>query len=182
MTHFHFAGAAGEVPVPGNDAYTRILLHMDGANGGASFPDVDAAGTGATWSRTGSCATSTTAPKFGTACYQGAGSSYIRSNVVSPYNPGGGDFTVDFWLKSTNSGNQNIAYCEGPNNGPGGAQAAWGIYQSGGYLRFSCISAGVVGTSAIAISSGLFDGNWHHIECTRSGNTLILFFDGMVVV
>lgn len=175
------AGILAGGGVPGNDAFTKILLHMDGANGGTSFPDVNAAATGATWTPTGTCTTTTSAFKFGTASYQGAASSYIRSNVTSAYNPGSGDFSIDFWLESTNSGTQNIIALEGTNNGPGGASTGWNIFQSGGFLRFGCISSGVVGSTALASSSGLFDGNWHHIECTRSGNTLILFFDGTSV-
>lgn len=181
MTHFHFAGAAGEVPVPGNDGYTRILLHMDGTNGGTSFPDVNASGIGAVWTRAGSCTTTTDTPKFGTACYQGAANSYITSNqATNIYHPGSQDYTIDFWLKGTTSGTYQYIWDFGGTPSSGGASSSWGLYyDNSNNLRLNMIYSGVLGSTAVAPASSTLDGNWHHIACVRTVNTLIVFIDGV---
>ena len=51
MTRFG-AGFIGGLSTPGNDAFTKILLHMDGSNGGTTFTDIAVGGSANTWAST----------------------------------------------------------------------------------------------------------------------------------
>ena len=90
--------------MPGNDSYTKILLHCDGNHGSQNFID-DAMGADYTWTTTGSSAHITTATfKFAT----GSGKFAIHNNVeyrISSLSGnlsfGSNNFTIDFWMRTT---------------------------------------------------------------------------------
>lgn len=180
------AGILSGGGVPGNDAFAKILLHMDGANGGTTFTDANAGGVSATWSVVSSASLTTANKKFGSASYQGAVNSFIKSNQTSVYWPGSGDFTIDFWFRldaSTTATRQVLAvYGGSTNDGTSGAQSGCLLtYLGNGSLSFNLISAGVLsmGNAAYSGFSTKMDGNWHHLEVNRSGSTPNIFIDGV---
>jgi hypothetical protein len=82
----------------GNDSFTKILLHMDGANGGTTFTDANVGGSAHTWTAN-SATTSTGTLKFGTASENcGAGVGWIDTPDSADFTLGSGDFTIDFWF------------------------------------------------------------------------------------
>lgn len=179
MSRFMF-GAMGAGGVPGNDSYTKALLHFDGANGGTTFVDSNVGNPAGNWSRTGSCTTITTSPKFGYGCYQGAGSSNIQSPITTGYDVGTNPFCVDFWVKNLTSASGQFLAIFGDGSGTGGAQDVWSIFtDSSNNLRFGAVYAGVAGINVIANMTPIQGSSWHHVAAVRNGNTFTLYFDGV---
>lgn len=86
--------------MPGIDANTLMMLHMDGANLGTSF--TDSANSPTVITANGDAITSTITPKFGTAAYLGGGlAGYLQGNVAAGLQTIAADFTIDFWVRFT---------------------------------------------------------------------------------
>ena len=173
-----------QICTPGNDAFTYVLMHMDGTNGGTSFPDINAAATGATWSVTGSATTVTSPVKFGTASYRGAASNtYVRSSQNSIYNAGSGNFTIDFWIQGSPANATTLQYitCFG-NTSPTNDNSWYVYYDTSKILRFSFQNSGGTGYQAITAATNIMDGNWHYLEFNRNGSALNIYIDGSYAV
>lgn len=156
---------------PGKDAYTKLLLHMDGADGSTVFRDE----CGKTVTAYGNAQIDTAQSKFGGASglFDGTGD-YLIVPDSADFDFGTGDFTVDFW-------GYNLA-------GPNGAvvQLADGEtgssigYISGGNLV--CYLASISGSFNIAAgaSMGAAPGlNWVHYALVRSGSNFYTFRNGV---
>jgi len=165
----------------GNDSFTKILLHMDGSNGGTTFTDTNAGGSAHTWSAS-SATTSTTSPKFGTAAgLFSAGQ--ISTSDSADFTLGSGAWTVDFWMHRNGNG--------APGS-PMGIAAQWGNNPSGAAANSILIEMGTTslvtctisnGSTVEAVSAGALPSNnaWHHIAFVRSGNDMISFMNGTLV-
>ncbi len=181
MSRFAF-GTSGTGGVPGNDVYTKVLLHFDGINGGSTFENSSVGNPTGNWGRAGSCTTITTSSKFGPACYQGAASSYVQSPINTGYDVGAGPFTIDFWLKGITSASGQTLASFGEGTGTGGAQSVWSFFtDASNNIRFAALYAGVSGINVIGNMSSLQDGNWHHVAIVRNGSTFAMYFDGILV-
>jgi Concanavalin A-like lectin/glucanases superfamily len=101
----------------------------------------------------------------------------------SDWNFGTGDFTFDFWEKSSaSSETREYALSFDPVQDTTNLEfnfndsniGLW-VYWNGG--------GGPLGTNAIQVGTGgqYTDGQWHHIALTRSGSTLTLYIDGVAV-
>jgi hypothetical protein len=164
--------------VPGNDSYTKILLHMDGANGGTTFADIAAgAANSHIWTPTNGV-TATGNPKFGSAALQ-CSAGYVRSVNDSDFTLGSADWTIDFWVNNNGiTGSQSLCgqlnYAGGINSGP-----LYSVKDSSGRVFF-----GVSNGSAFTVVGGagspptIQDSQWHHVAFVRGGGTLRLFLDG----
>ena len=128
MSHFGL-GLISSNGVPGNDAFTKILLHMDGSNGGTTFTDVNAGGVSNTWSALSDAVTTTAAAKFGpSSLNSGAGGFGISTSAKSALDPGTGDFTVDFWYNHNGqAGGLEKGICCSATRLPNPTQWAWSI-------------------------------------------------------
>jgi hypothetical protein len=101
--------------VPGNDTYTKVLLHMDGTNGGTTFTDSNLGGVaGRSWTPGSGVTTSTASPKFGSSSglFSASGTPSNKTNTLltatsSDLYPGSlGAFSIDCWV---NVGTTNTA-------------------------------------------------------------------------
>jgi hypothetical protein len=83
-----------------DDSYTIALLHMDGSNTSTTFTDE----SGKTWGATGNAQISTAQSEFGgsSAIFDGTGD-YINTTNSSDFNFASGDFTIDFWFRSSST-------------------------------------------------------------------------------
>lgn len=165
--------------VPGNDAFTKILLHMDGSNGGTTFTDINAGGSAHTWTPT-NATTSTAAAKFGPSSMLGS-AGYITTPAHSDFNIGTQDACVDFWLNNNGIGSTGYGLCGQINSGGtaistsftmarfgGAGLIAANIVNSGAGSQISLLSTtGVAGTSSSI-----------HVALTKSGTTFRLFING----
>ena len=148
-------------------AYVSLLLHMNGVNGGTSFPDNSL--NNYTVTPVGGAVTSTAQVKFGTASFLTSTlSTYLTVHTDNtPFAFGTGDFTVEFWLRLAATGAiQDLLLLPGTNNKIA-TDVNTGIrYSTGGTIR---ITSAQIGTSA-----------WTHIALARESGVTRLFINGVV--
>ena len=151
----------------GGSSPTKLLLHMDGPDGSASFSDVSGAGHSVT--ANGNARVSTAQSKFGGA------SMYVTSGWLSISNNAdfnfSGNFTMDFWMRHTGAGSWSAVW----GSGSGGADTADLIIDStASYIR------GINLRSILAQANGNFwDNTWHHVAFVRAGTTNTIYIDGI---
>ena len=88
-------------PGEGINASVVTMLHMNGTQGGVSFPDESSYNHPAT--AFGGAHTNTSAKKFGTASanFDGIGDYLTITAGAADYNFGAGDMTIDTWINCT---------------------------------------------------------------------------------
>jgi len=84
---------------------------------------------------------------------------------------GSSEFTIKFWTKTSNTGDQHIAAtgCRSPNT-------CWYVKQSDGFNQGWSLGGVDSGEWNSAVKTA--DGTWHHIVFTRVSNTLYLYDNG----
>ena len=174
MSHFGLGYISGG-GVPGNDAFTKILLHMDGSNGGTTFTDVAAGGSAHTWTPT-NATTSTAAAKFGPSSMLTA-SGYITTPDHADFTLGSGDFTLDWWMNvAGTSGAVNVL---GQSDSAGGADSQSIVVQraAGGLLNIALRDT--AGFKSL-ISTTSFNGSsaWIHCALVKSSSTGRFYVNG----
>lgn len=153
----------------GNDANTKLLLHMDGANGGAVFTDSSASPY--TLTRTGTPTTSTVQSKFGGASglFSGAASQYLNLTDTGKLDFGTGNFCIDFWAYPTAIQNANVLSGNNTND--------WQIAMSTGGSNFYSAQRGVisyVGSPVIPINA------WTHVAFQRVSGVQQVWTNGVL--
>ena len=173
MTHFMFGGFPQGVP--GNDAFTKILLHMDGSNGGTTFTDVNAGGSAHTWTPTNSV-TSSASLKFGPTSLKTT-SGFIRTPNSSDFILGASDFCVDFWLNG--NGTSGVANLCGQIDASGtNGSISVGVARSSGNLILASAWLNASNYTSVVGSTTVTDSVWRHIAFVRSSNNLRLYING----
>ena len=149
-------------------AYVKLLLRGEGA----SITD----DTGKTMLVQGTTppVVSSTAYKYGSKSIYGAGSS---SNLYTAhhadFNVGTGDFCIDFWIKTSQTGYASVM---GKGNDTGTVYSyVVQLNATSGTISF-LFGGGARTTSTVAVN----DGNWHHVACSRGSNTYRCFIDGAI--
>lgn len=158
-------------------ADVSLLLHMNGSNGSTTF--TDSSNNALTVTANGNAQISTAESKFGGASgsFDGSGD-YLTIASSALFDFGGGDMTIEFWFKSTQTTADIVVfgrewggdYTGGWGimlNGPGGSPLTiyWADYSISTYLMQ-------------ATGTGYRDGNWHHFAWTKSGNNHTMWLDG----
>lgn len=167
---------AGSSETTGNDAFTKVLLHMDGADTSTTFTDDNAGGSAHTWTAAGNAQIDTAQSKFGGASglFDGTGDA-----VTSPDHADfevTGDYTIDCWLRANSIvGNQAVfAKTPADNFGP------YMVRSESGALKFYASSTGASHDIANAVDAGsISTGIWYHLAVVRSGNNYFTFLDGV---
>jgi hypothetical protein len=173
----HMALAGGSGIHDGNDAFTKILLHMDGANAGTTFTDSNLGGSAHTWTPT-SVTTSTAQFKFGTASLTDAAGGSLKAPDSADFTLGSGDFTIDGWFYVSGGAGTTRALC-------GQTDAAASIASTSvivtllttNLLRLNVGQAGVL--TQVNSTTTFTTTGWHHFAAVRTGNVLKLFIDGV---
>ena len=101
-------------------------------------------------------------------------SGYITVGNSNQWNFGSGEFTVECWVKTGNTGDQAMVNLS---NGGATSDSGWILYQTGQKISFYITT----GTSWNHFSYGnvtISDGNWHHLAVTRTGNDFKFWVDG----
>lgn len=153
-----------------------LAMHMDGTNGGTTFTDVK----GHTISNFGPMTTTTSVIKYGTAsavCSNNA-AYYLRAAAASDLLFGAGDFSIDFWMRTSGSGTGQVV---GIWSADGSLAHSWQVLISSTAITFRYSTTGndtfTLTTSGLSITNGVFK----FIEISRSGSTVYFFVDGVLV-
>ncbi len=170
-----FGGTGGG----GNDGFTKVMLHFDGANGSTSFPDT-AKGASAprTWTSHGAAQLNSAQVKFGTnSLLSGVAPSWIDTPGSDDFTLGVLDFTVDSWIYLTGVV-FSTRILTGQANAAGGDLSFYlGLNASNQITAF--LSSDGAGGTAVNGSSSVSINTWHHFAFVRRGNVLKLFLDGI---
>ena len=161
----------------GIDNFTTLCVHCDGTNGSTTFPD--ASSSSHTVTASGSVTVSTSSPKFGTGSGSftgGASDNLIVGGTLADFNFGTGDWTVDFWIKTTQTSRSDVAGLNTNFNNAGWWGFIFSLSASGQMAFFENANARIA-----ASATGYNDGSWHHIAVSRSGSNLRMFLDGTQV-
>jgi hypothetical protein len=164
--------------IGGNDAYTKLLLHMDGTDDGTTFTDDSASSHTVTRYN---ALTKTSVKQLGTASgyFDGSGD-YLTVPTSDDWDFGSGDFTIDSWIYPTGE----------PETGQIGflvhGVTAGGDYSFLIYTRHVAASPNnfymeVKSDSnyyLIASSAAHTLNEWQHIALVRNGNTLTFYKNG----
>ena len=154
---------------PGNDSYTKLLLHMDGANDGSVF--TDSSDSPHTASVSGAV-TKTAIKKFGTASGYWA-SSHIGFPDHADWNWGSGAWTVDLWIYNDNQ-STNTRIFSHVQSGP-----TYGLYtRPSGQMYLGGYSSGI---SLAAPDVDYADNTWTHLAWDYDGSgTARSYINGVV--
>ncbi len=158
----------------GLDSNVKLLLHCDGADGSTSFPDVSSSSHSI--SAVADAQVDTAQSKFGgaSALFDGTGDYLSGPTDHVDFEFGSGDFTVDFWFRTTAGGGQwaNPLISYGSSTA---STSSWKVY--GGQPLWGYVWQGSTNYNVTATST-TDDGAWHHCALVRDGNTLRFFIDG----
>ena len=172
-----------------DDANTVSLLHFDEDDGAVFTKDVAANWTmdaapqfydesGKVWTAAGNAQLDTAQYKWTASGLFDGNGDYISTPHHADFNLGSGDFTIDFWVKSTQTTQYATLVCKTP------ASFSTGMWS----LMTSRTSAGDVAFFANEYSSGspllltagsLFNtDSWVHVALVRYGNVWTLYIGG----
>ena len=150
----------------------KLLLPFDGSNAATTTNDESNSTHSVTFA--GGAQISTAESKFGGSSLYLNGDSGTKLTISqsSDFDFGTGDFTIEFWIKTSLSNNDSqsrrvISF--GDNN----ATRIQIFLSSDGIDFYDTSSVKVDGDIDVA------DGNWHHVAFTRSGTSLKGFVDGV---
>lgn len=163
----------------GNDAFTKILLHMDGADASTTFTDSNAGGSAHTWTAAGNAQIDTAIKQLGTAAglFDGTGD-FITTPDHADFTLGAGDFTVDFWFNRAGGDGLARFICgQGDSGGTTASRSIMVVLNATNTIQAAVIEGGVQ-TSVTSTTTFMATG-WHHVAFVRTGNVLKLFIDGV---
>lgn len=163
----------------GNDSFTKLLLHMNGANASTTFTDSNAGGSIKTFTASGNAQLSTSSPPLGSAfgTFDGTGD-YIRCPDHADFTLGSGDWTFDFRFNINTSGNGTFRYIFGQSNSSanGGVSVLCRLSDTNQLQLLWTTNGSSFNTktgSAVMTTSG-----WRHGGIVRTGNVCKFFIDG----
>jgi hypothetical protein len=160
-----------------NDDSTVVLLHFDGTDASTLITDGNAGGSARSWAANGNAQLDTGDGKFGSALLLDGTGDYLSADVSSDFDFGTGDFTIDFWVRR-NGVQGNFDGLISSYNGTIGWHLPLGATGTLGTTNAPYFSNG---SAVVAASSTVLpDGAWQHVAAVRSGNSLLLFQDGVL--
>jgi hypothetical protein len=154
-------------------AYTKLLLHMNGADASTTFTDE----AGHTMTAVGNAQIDTAQSKFGGASglFDGTGDR-VTTPDSDDWHFGSGDFTIDFWIRTA----ADAADYDIVSTRTAGVVESFLVYKTSGQnIAFLCSDDGVgwdvnIATSVASVTAG----NWRHVACVRNGTDFRIYIDG----
>ena len=157
-----------------DDSYTKLLLHMNGADNGTTFTDE----SGKTVIIAGNACTKTGAKKFGTAsAYLDGNGDYLSLADSDDFNFGNGDFTIDTWLyiDSTISGRWPGIFAQ-RTSGSSGISCFLMLTDKKARFEYSTNGTSTTGTT---FNTTLNTNQWYHLALVRNGATITCYINGV---
>lgn len=167
-----------------NDSFTKVLLHMDGADASTAFADANLGGSAHTWTAAGNAQIDTADSKFGGASglFDGTGD-YISTPDHANFVLGASNWTIDSWFKIA-GGDGTVLNLAGQSDTAPQTAANTSFYVqrfSSGVMRFVVSDGSSLNTlDGINTYSTVAHTGWHHLEVTRSSNTVSMYVDGVL--
>ena len=158
-----------------NDFFiTTSLMHFDGSNNGTNNAFSDSSDSGHTLTRFGNTTQGTFTPFSSdegkwSVIFDGT-DDYIDVGSSNATQLGSGDFTVEFWIRTTDT-SFNIA---NPDSGNGSGY--WGLMVQSGDLRWN--DSYNVSNKWVVDGAGILDDAWHHVAIVRNSGTIAVYYDG----
>lgn len=152
---------------PGNDSYTKLLLHFDN-----SWTDSSASNRS---TATNTASLSSAQSKFG------GYSSYFNSTNITyadsdDWDFGAGDFTIDCWIRKDATGSWK--YICGQANSSGSLFPFHFSILSTNLMFFSASSNGSSAAFTMSGTTAISANTWYHVCVVRNGNTWKMFLNG----
>ena len=157
--------------MPGNDANTKLLLHMTGADTSTSFPDTSIGSAAHTVTANGDAQVDTAIKKWGTGSLLLDGTGDYLSIPDSADWDITGSYTLDFQVAHADHvGTETyIAQYEDATN-------LWKLYHiNGSGIKFSILGAAPVDTD---FKGEITDTNFHHLAMIKVGDYYGVYKDG----
>ena len=158
-----------------DSSYTKVLLHMNGADASITFTDE----SGKTWTAAGNAQIDTAQSKFGgasgNAISVASNANYISTPDHADLDIAAGNFTIDFWYRGASASLPIFASQRG-----GAGNQAWTFVMSDAdSIRFNYTSDGTtfLGPANWAWTSA--QDIWYHIALVRNGANLDFYVDGV---
>ena len=154
-----------------DDAYTKVLLHMDGSDASTTFTD----GSGKTWTPAGTAQIDTAQSKFGEASGLFTAASGISTADHDDFYLSTGDFSFDFWFRSNGGGYAFRQYVT-----EGSRQEIYIVEGNPAYLTYRSMQGGSWQVNMQAET--VFSANvWYHVYFGRSGNAGYIALNGTML-
>jgi|GEM_PF-1259719 len=173
------AGKVVDVSRAGNNGTvygnTLVLLHMDENTGSVAYDESRLGNNGTCYYGGVIANCNWTVGKSGSALSFDGNKTYVTAGSSSIYNFSSNPFAVSAWFKTSDAS---------INGGSYRTILAFGGYVTGGW-KISVKSANGYletwwgGSAQTTGSTSVNDGNWHNVVYTRSGNSFILYLDGV---
>ncbi len=164
-------------PIPGGiDSYTKLMLHMDGANNSSTFTD-SSSGLHTFTSYSSTIDTSTSV--FGGASGNFPVNKYISTPASSDFNLGSGDFTIDFRVRlNSTGGSYHFVTFYGQEVSANDFSFNVNM-QDGTHLQFAYTTTGSSATT-LGVSYAFSTNTWYHIAISRTGGKIYFFVNGVL--
>jgi hypothetical protein len=164
-------------PVDPYFSNVSLLLHGDGTNGSTTI--VDSSPSPKTVTVVGNAQISTAQSKFGGSsllCSSGGIVGYFTTPLVSDFQFGTGDFTLEMWLYPTATGGFKIALSNYDSFGSEAFLLSRSTAANSAKWQFT--SAGIYPPDVTSTTNAV-DNAWTFIAVVRSGNTKTLYVNGI---
>jgi len=161
---------------------TYLLIHADGSSGANNNTIIDSSNNNFTVTKTGTPVQGSYSPYALSGPYSAAtnsgsiffnyGADYLTIPASSSLSFGTGDFTIEFWMRSTQTATSaNLIKMT----------SSWAILV---YSNSNIYWQNVEGGSSLFNASygSLMNGSWHHVAAVRASNAFKLYIDGAVVL
>jgi hypothetical protein len=158
----------------GNDEYTVVLLHMDGAAASTTFTDSAASGSH-TWTAVGNAQIGATS-KFGSGggLFDGTGD-YISTPHSTDWVFGSADWTIDLWFNRASNGVLR-SFIRGETTG---FVRCFQVYLLGDNTLHVDVTYPNLGSKTVTGTTAFTTAGWHHVAVVRNGDTMTLYVDGV---
>jgi hypothetical protein len=172
--HLAAAGGGGGGTDPN---FSSVVLRMgfEGTNGSTTFVDESAAAH--TMTANGGAQISTAQQKFGAASMlNSANTDFVTSADNADWEFGSGDFTIEFFVRHSTT----VTASGYADHYTASGNRAWTFYRSSNQMWFQCWVAGsskTLTSTTVAATAG----TWYHYCAERSGTTLRMYRDGVMV-
>jgi Concanavalin A-like lectin/glucanases superfamily len=157
---------------------TALSCEFNGTNNSTTFTDEK----GHAMTAVGDAKLTTTSPKIGSACgtFDGTGD-YVTVTSSTDFDFGGGDFTVEFYFKTTQT--TSLATMLAREWGGSPYTNGWTIQlrsSASGPIGVYLTAHSTAGTILTGMRTDFGDGAWHHLAWVKYGDVHSLYLDGVL--